>query len=78
MIRSVGFSLGSALTTSVLASRTPAALGQPAEGGYTLVLWTSAVVSVAAAGLAWILPAQGARQGREEAAEEIPADPARR
>jgi predicted MFS family arabinose efflux permease len=66
VVRYIGFSLGSALTASILASHTPSGQHLPAEGGYTLVLWIGAVICVAAAVLAWVLPARGERGDRVE------------
>ncbi|MGF7236055.1 MAG: MFS transporter [Frankia sp.] len=60
VVRYIGFSLGSGLTASVLAGRTPAGRPLPTEGGYTLVMWIATVVCVAAAAVAWFLPARGA------------------
>jgi MFS family permease len=56
VVRYVGFSLGSALTASILAGHTPHGQHLPTESGYTLVFWIAVVVCVAAAGLAWFLP----------------------
>ncbi len=70
VVRYVGFSMGSALTASILAAR---ATGndQPTLGGYTLVLWVSAAICVVAAALAWFLPA---RSSRLAPAERLPAE----
>jgi len=59
VVRFAGFSLGSALTAAILAAHV-AGNGQPAAGGYTTVLWTSACICSAAA-LAWFLPARSTR-----------------
>ncbi len=75
VVRYIGFSLGSALAASILSSHTPSGQHLPVEGGYTLALWIAVVICVAAAALAWVLPARGmasvGRQGRfdEEDAE---------
>jgi MFS family permease len=58
VVRYVGFSLGSALTASILAGRTPAGEHLPTEGGYPLVLWVGVAICLAAAALAWFLPAR--------------------
>jgi MFS family permease len=70
VVRYVGFSMGSALTASILAAR---ATGhdQPTLGGYTTVLWVSAAICVVAAALAWFLPA---RSSRLAPAERLPAE----
>lgn len=59
VVRYVGFALGSALTASILVGHNSSATGQPTLGGYTMVFWVAAAVCVAAAVLAWILPARG-------------------
>jgi MFS family permease len=67
VVRYVGFSLGSALTASILASNTPVGEHLPREGGYTLALWVAVVICIAAAALAWVLPERGGpRPGPEE------------
>ncbi len=67
VVRYIGFSLGSALTASILAGHTPSGQHLPTENGYTLVLWIAAGVCVVAAALAWFLPARGASARRIEA-----------
>ncbi len=62
VVRYIGFSLGSALTASVLAGHTPSGQHLPTETGYTLVMWIATVVCVAAAAVAWFLPAHGANR----------------
>jgi MFS family permease len=59
VVRYIGFSLGSALTASILASHTPAGQHLPEEGGYTLALWIAVGICVAAGALAFVLPARG-------------------
>lgn len=66
--RYLGYSLGSALTASVLAGHTPSGHVLPTEAGYTLVLWISAATGVAGAALAWILPPRRPRGQRERGA----------
>jgi hypothetical protein len=53
--RYLGYSLGSALTASVLASHTPSRQSLPTLAGYTLVLWIGLAIGIAGAGLAWTL-----------------------
>ena len=69
VVRYIGFSLGSALAASILAGRTPSRARLPAEGGYVLVLWIAAGICVAAALLAWVLPARAVARA-ELAAQE--------
>jgi MFS family permease len=64
VVRYVGFSLGSALAASILAGHTPAGQHLPGEAGYTLVFWVGVAICVAAAALAWVLPARGAARAR--------------
>jgi MFS family permease len=59
VVRYVGFSLGSALTASIIASHTPSGQHLPTETAYTLTLWIAVVVCIAAAAVAWIIPARG-------------------
>lgn len=59
VVRYIGFSLGSAMTASVLDAHTLAGQTIPSESGYALVLWIASAVCAAAAALAWILPARG-------------------
>jgi MFS family permease len=72
VVRYLGFSLGSALTASILASRTPSGERLPVESGYTIVLAIAAGVSVVAAVLAWALP--GERIVRKADAEVLVED----
>jgi MFS family permease len=60
VVRFAGFSLGSALTTTILAAHATGN-GQPTVGGYTTVLWVSAGICVVAAALAWLLLARPTR-----------------
>jgi MFS family permease len=74
VVRYVGFSLGSALTASILAGRTLDGAHLPTESGYPIVVWVGTVISLVAAILAWALPDRGdarATQGHfgEEDAE---------
>jgi MFS family permease len=59
VVRYVGFSLGSALAASILASHNSSSTGEPTQSGYTTVFWVAGVICVAAAFLAWVLPAHG-------------------
>jgi MFS family permease len=72
VVRYIGFSLGSALTASILAGHTPKGQNLPTESGYTMVLWIAVAICVAAAILAWSLPTRGPELGRlgEETEEE--------
>ena len=58
VVRFIGFSLGSALTASILASHTSPATNQPAVGGYTMVFWLAAAICAIAAVVAWVLSAR--------------------
>ncbi|SHN33852.1 MFS transporter [Streptomyces yunnanensis] len=60
VVRFTGFSLGSALTATILAAHA-SGNGQPTVGGYTTALWISAGTCVLAAALAWFLPARSTR-----------------
>lgn len=59
VVRFVGFSLGSALTASILASHTSRSTGQPTVTNYTTVFWVAGAICVAAALVAWILSGRG-------------------
>jgi predicted MFS family arabinose efflux permease len=72
VVRYIGFSLGSALTASILASHTPVGQHLPTERGYTLVFSIGAAICVAAASLAWFLPARSV--ARERLARDRRAD----
>jgi MFS family permease len=61
VVRYMGFSLGSALAASILASHISSSTGQPALAGYTTVLWVASSICVVAAVLAWVLPNRGPR-----------------
>jgi MFS family permease len=54
VVRYVGFSLGSALTASIVASKA-SATGQPTLAGYTTALWISVAICAVAAALPWLL-----------------------
>jgi predicted MFS family arabinose efflux permease len=55
VVRYIGFSLGSALTASILAAHTPARAHLPTEAGYETALWAAAGLCLGAAVLAWVL-----------------------
>lgn len=73
VVRFTGFSLGSALTATILAAHV-SGTGQPTVGGYIMVLWISAGICVAAAAVAWFLHARSARL---TPAERLPANESR-
>jgi MFS family permease len=66
VVRSIGFSAGSALVASILASHEIAGSAFPAKVGYTTALWVGAVASLVAAVVAVIL-APGDATGPESA-----------
>ena len=68
VIRSIGFSAGSALVASILASHEVAGSSFPALGGYTTALWVGAGVAVLAT-----LVAVGLAPGEETAPRPIDA-----
>lgn len=53
VVRFTGFSLGSALTATILAAHTTTT-GRPTEAAYTTALWISATICVIAAALVWL------------------------
>ncbi len=61
VVRFVGFSLGSAFTSSILASHISTSTNQPALEGYTTVFWLAGAICVVAALVAYILSARGER-----------------
>jgi MFS family permease len=69
VVRYIGFSLGSALAASVLASNTPAGSQLPRLAGYTTVIWIGIAICVAAAILAWVLPGESTGGGDVDPAE---------
>jgi MFS family permease len=74
VVRYIGFSLGSALAASILASHTRPGQHLPTESGYTQVLWIGVAICAVAAVVAWILPARGPRTQREDAMSEEDAE----
>ncbi|HEX8754094.1 MAG TPA: MFS transporter [Solirubrobacterales bacterium] len=70
VIRSIGFSVGSALVASVLAAHEAPGAAFPAAQGYVLALWIGAGVCLLAAALAWVLSPAGER-GLALAVEEL-------
>jgi MFS family permease len=70
VVRYIGFSVGSALAASVLASETPAGSQLPRLAGYTAVTWIGIVICVFAAILAWVMTGRSeGRRGEPTAAE---------
>jgi MFS family permease len=69
VVRYIGFSVGSALAASVLASATAAGSRLPDRAGYTTVIWIGIGIGVIAAALAWAMPG-GVAGGRELDAAE--------
>jgi predicted MFS family arabinose efflux permease len=70
VVRYVGFSSGSAVAASILASHTPDPTGAPTLSGYTTVLWAASAICVLAAILAWVLPARGQEVPPEQRLDE--------
>jgi MFS family permease len=66
VVRYLGFSLGSALTASILAGHTRPGHQLPTGSGYTVLWWLAVAICVAGATLAWVLPARGAVPDRGE------------
>jgi MFS family permease len=61
VVRYVGFSLGSAVTASILTSHTSSSTGRPDLVGYTTVFWAAAAICILAALLAWVVSVRGER-----------------
>jgi MFS family permease len=82
VVRSIGFSAGSALVASILASHEIAGSAFPAVSGYTTALWVGAAASLVAAVVAVILAppdtarAAGRRGADDEELREIAVDDA--
>jgi MFS family permease len=55
VIRYIGFSLGSALTASILAGHTSASGGSVTERGYVVAMWVGTVVCAFSAVASWLL-----------------------
>jgi MFS family permease len=70
VVRYIGFSLGSALAASVLASETPAGSQLPKLAGYTTVTWIGIVICVFAAILAWVMTGRDESRPAERSAAE--------
>jgi MFS family permease len=70
VIRSIGFSIGSAVVASVLAAHELAGAPYPAESGYTVSLWIAAAVSLGALVVALALTPRRGAGGPPDAAEE--------
>ncbi|HEY2056001.1 MAG TPA: MFS transporter [Solirubrobacterales bacterium] len=69
VVRSIGFSAGSALVASILASHAVAGSSFPAVGGYTTALWAGAGIALFATLVAVVMAPREQRAGR-------PVDPA--
>jgi MFS family permease len=69
VVRYIGFSVGSALAASVLASQTPAGSQLPRLAGYTAVIWIGIGIGVLAAIIAWAMPSGAAGARELDAAE---------
>jgi predicted MFS family arabinose efflux permease len=61
VVRYVGFSLGSAVTASILTSHTSSSTGRPDLVGYTTVFWAAGAICILAALLAWVVSVRGER-----------------
>jgi MFS family permease len=59
VVRYLGFALGSALTSTILASRSSTSSGRPTVDGYIDVFWVAGGICVVAALVAWVLAARG-------------------
>ena len=70
VVRYIGFSLGSALTASVLASETPAGGQFPHQAGFITLAWIGIGICVLSAILGWVLPGRGDGPGAEPDAAE--------
>jgi MFS family permease len=71
VVRSIGFSAGSALVASILASHEVAGSSFPAVGGYTTALWTGAAIAVLATLVAVTLAPREERAPRVLGLEEL-------
>jgi MFS family permease len=70
VIRSIGFSVGSALVASILAGYASAGSGLPTETGYSVALWIGAGSCVVAAVVSlWLSPGEG--EGAPPSAAEV-------
>ncbi len=69
VVRYIGFSVGSALAASVLASETPAGSQLPQLAGYTTVTWIGVAICVVAAIIAWAMPGGRERDAAPSATE---------
>jgi MFS family permease len=72
--RYVGFSLGSALSASILTAQTTAGASFPGEGGYVTALSAAAGLGLAAAIVAAVLPGRPTVTGRSAIDEKLLAD----
>lgn len=71
VVRYIGFSLGSAITATLLASQTPAGSHLPRLAGYDAITWTGVGICVLAAIVAWVLPGRGSGRGTEPTPSEL-------
>jgi MFS family permease len=70
VVRYIGYSVGSALAASLLASQTPVGSHLPRVAGYDAIVWTGVGICVAAAVIAWVMPGRGEGAGRAPSAAE--------
>jgi predicted MFS family arabinose efflux permease len=70
VVRYIGFSVGSALAASVLASETPAGSQLPRQAGFTTIAWIGIGICIASAILGWVVPGRGDGPEREPDAAE--------
>jgi hypothetical protein len=66
VIRSIGFSVGSALAATILAAHEVQGSNFPSEGGYTTALWVGAGACLFAAAVAVLLSPADERGAAEE------------
>jgi hypothetical protein len=71
VVRSIGFSAGSALVASLLASHEIAGSAFPAVGGYTIALWIGAGIAVFATLVAVAMAPREARAGQAVDEDEL-------
>jgi MFS family permease len=74
VVRYIGFSVGSALAASVLASETPAGSRLPHQSGFTTIAWIGIGICIASAILAWVLPGGGGDRAEPDASERRRAE----
>jgi MFS family permease len=71
VVRYIGFSLGSAIAATLLASQTPAGSRLPRLSGYDAIIWTGVGICVLAAIIAWVLPGRGPGRSAEQTPDEL-------